>query len=503
MALKYSPAQAKRSFYKLKEKNISNMFKLRTSLEKKISEFGVYVPLLEILIETEFKNRHWEIIWQTTGKSFNTDGITAKSLHLALEDVDITIIESLAKRARKESKIETEYEDTKARFRELTLVVDHTQIHKRFDCVKLREVLETVGEGLIRMGRLAKTRKKSYMHSRLESLCTLLVRSRYVLELVLETQGLMDELKAVFEGEEIRVSLPTLSNRFDQQELDFYQSLKKIEVNPGLEPLVTQDVLRPTIEAIEQSKVSLISIHQELEDFLEQKRLAFPRFYCLDNSKLFRVLRDFHGPDAVPAIERVLSRMFLSVEGLVRSKDRYNIVMGVRSELRLLEQKNNSRSVTSSLPEFEGQEDGNSFSDSEEIDDNEEKLMFMREIEIQRFTLEEFMMKLEKSIEGQIVIGVKARLNEFFRSVEHVRENSMEGLKKWVIGCNGQELFICYSLYLSHKIQAMKSNPKEIKVFATLLARIIQKFAEWISNDFNLNHLNRLKFTNFICYLFR
>ena len=177
--------------------------------------------------------------------------------------------------------------------------------------------------------------------------------------------------------------------------------------------------------------------------------------------------------------------------------------MGVRSELRLLEQKNNSRSVTSSLPEFEGQEDGNSFSDSEEIDDNEEKLMFMREIEIQRFTLEEFMMKLEKSIEGQIVIGVKARLNEFFRSVEHVRENSMEGLKKWVIGCNGQELFICYSLYLSHKIQAMKSNPKEIKVFATLLARIIQKFAEWISNDFNLNHLNRLKFTNFICYLFR
>jgi len=86
--------------------------------------------------------------------------------------------------------------------------------------------------------------------------------------------------------------------------------MRKVARNPNAMKAGTTPGL---LETMEQNNVLLDKIQKCLEDYLESKRLLFPRFYFLSNEELLEILSQTRNPQAV---QPHLGKCFDSIKSL-------------------------------------------------------------------------------------------------------------------------------------------------------------------------------------------
>jgi len=103
-------------------------------------------------------------------------------------------------------------------------------------------------------------------------------------------------LENIFGAEDIQKQLPAESVKFKSVDKFFKDRMRKCHDNPNVIAQVTvPDLLKTFTDA---NKV-LDEIQKSLEDYLETKRTAFPRFYFLSNDELLEILSQTRDPHAV------------------------------------------------------------------------------------------------------------------------------------------------------------------------------------------------------------
>jgi dynein heavy chain len=104
-------------------------------------------------------------------------------------------------------------------------------------------------------------------------------------------------LETIFCAEDIQKQLPAETTKF--QIVD--KTWKSILLNTHQQPNVIRCVEDgpQLLEQFQQCNKSLEEIQKSLEDYLETKRMAFPRFYFLSNDELLEILSQTRDPKAV------------------------------------------------------------------------------------------------------------------------------------------------------------------------------------------------------------
>ena len=149
-------------------------------------------------------------------------------------------------------------------------------------------------------------------------------------------------LESIFGAEDIQKQLPAESQQFAIVDRSFkviflvsshlsLYFLKEIMLRTESDPLVLRcldplDNGQSILSVFRSSNASLDSIQRSLEDYLETKRMAFPRFYFLSNDELLEVLSQSRDPlaiqphmgkcfDAIKALKFQESKRGLEVKG--------------------------------------------------------------------------------------------------------------------------------------------------------------------------------------------
>lgn len=132
-----------------------------------------------------------------------------------------------------------------------------------------------------------------------------------VIAVFLDVQRKWGYLESIFIGsEDIRSQLSADSLRFDDIDAKFKRILRRMHNQPN--------ILRATntpgfYEQLERLLADLIQCEKALNDYLETKRLAFPRFYFLSSADLLDILSNGNHPDL---IQRHLTKLFDSLAKL-------------------------------------------------------------------------------------------------------------------------------------------------------------------------------------------
>lgn len=118
-----------------------------------------------------------------------------------------------------------------------------------------------------------------------------------ILNIFLEVQRTWANLESIFIGtEDIRRQLPEASQRFDGIDADFRSIVAKIEKSTNVVKATNQDGLFERLEVV----LSHLSFCEKaLMDYMETKRLAFPRFYFVSHNDLLDILSHGDQPDHV------------------------------------------------------------------------------------------------------------------------------------------------------------------------------------------------------------
>lgn len=171
------------------------------------------------------------------------------------------------------------------------------------------ELIQLFDEGLATMNNLLASKYVRPMRPKCEQIQTELLLLQDIIDKWLECQKKWMYLENIFSSPDIKKNLPTEQKQFEQCDKILKTLSQKTFKNPKITQLTKEVNL---LAKLTTTSETLDIIERQLEDFLEFKRSAFPRFYFLSNDELLEILAKSSRLDEV---EPHIGKCF---EGLVK-----------------------------------------------------------------------------------------------------------------------------------------------------------------------------------------
>ena len=286
-----------------KEMRDWNLFK---GLETNVKNMLTSLRAVGELQNPAIRERHWEQLVLTTKVRFvmTDDTSFADLLSLNLHNHEDEV-QNIVDKACKEMAMEKMLKDLNSIWKNMEFEQEE---HKRTGWKLLRaseDLIETLEENQVQVQNMLTSKFIGYFLEDISKWQKTLCLVDHVITLWFDVQRTWSHLESIFVGsEDIRLQLPTDSKRFDDTNAIFKVLLKEMASVPNVIEASSREGLGEELEKI-QSNLSLCE--KALAEYLEAKRLAFPRFYFASSADLLDILSNGNQPLLVA---RHLTKLF-------------------------------------------------------------------------------------------------------------------------------------------------------------------------------------------------
>ncbi|XP_042781926.1 dynein axonemal heavy chain 14 isoform X4 [Panthera leo] len=286
---------------------------LVTHLKQSVTEFKQGLPTIIALGNPCLKPRHWDAL-QIIGKSVSLDkNCTVENL-LALKMFQHqNEINEISISATKEAILE------KTLFKiidlwnttPLHLVVHHSETYSVLIISSIDDILTQLEESQVTLATVKGSSSLGPFKDLVEKWDQNLSLFSSTLEESMNCQRNWLYLEPIFHSVEIQRQLPVEAKLFSQVISMWREIMSKIQNK--------LDALRITIsagvlETLQNCNLHLEHIMKSLEDYLETKRMVFPRFYFLSNTELLDIIANSRNPES---IQPHLAKCFENIKQLL------------------------------------------------------------------------------------------------------------------------------------------------------------------------------------------
>jgi dynein heavy chain, axonemal len=214
------------------------------------------------------------------------------NLHEYEEDVKTIVDKSV-----KEMAMEKVLKDLRHTWANMSLdFEEHTRTHLKVLRIS-EEVIETLEENQVQLQNMMSSKFIGFFLDEVSDWQRKLSYADQVITAWFEVQRKWMYLESIFIGsEDIRKQLPADSQRFDKIDREFKRLLGLISGNLNVVVATNKQHLHETLEGL---LVELVLCEKALNDYLETKRLAFPRFYFVSSADLLDILSNGNQPELV------------------------------------------------------------------------------------------------------------------------------------------------------------------------------------------------------------
>lgn len=310
------------------------------ALDKDVREWEPYIYVEMILKNlvtsmraiTELQNpaireRHWielmkatklldiykleDLIEFRTNEATTLEGLLNLNLHNHEEEVKNIVDKSV-----KEMQMEKTLSDLEVTWKEMTFEFER---HDRTDLNLLRAsegLVETLEDNQVQLQNLIASKHVHFFYREISQWQTRLSNVDQATSTYFEVQRKWMYLENIFIGsEDIRNQLPKDTERFDDIDKKFRRLLEEMSEAKIVIQIIELEGLHDRLEDVLKQ---LILCEKALNDYLETKRLAFPRFYFVSSADLLNILSNGNRPELV---SRHLTKLFDSIAKLKYLED--------------------------------------------------------------------------------------------------------------------------------------------------------------------------------------
>ncbi|KQS52177.1 uncharacterized protein Dere_GG12117, isoform B [Drosophila erecta] len=296
---------------------------LRT-LDKCIREWAPYVHIVGVLRElvaslraiTELQNpaiteRHWMELMQLTKLSYKCNKSTklAQLLTLQLQHHEEDI-KNTVDRAIKEMTVTKVLDEIRATWAHLEFELEQHHTRPHIQLLKVsEELIETLDDNQMQLQNISTSKHIEYLLDKLTHWQKVLGGIDTLIVNWFEVQRKWIYLECIFIGSaDIRAQLPADAANFERIDEDFTALLAKVkEVRVVMQVVLRHEDVLPQLMQLQHR---LAVCEKALNDYLETKRLAFPRFYFISAADLLDILSNGNNPQV---IDRHLIKLFDSI----------------------------------------------------------------------------------------------------------------------------------------------------------------------------------------------
>ncbi|XP_065078949.1 dynein beta chain, ciliary [Ochlerotatus camptorhynchus] len=268
------------------------------------------------------RERHWNQLMSSTkslanlppeitvqfimDKNTTLSDLLALNLHECEEEV-----KNIVDKAVKEMSMEKILRDLNTTWS--VMEFEH-EIHSRTGCSLLKaseELIETLEENQVVLQNLMTSKFVAHFLEEVSGWQKKLTTADQVITVWFEVQRTWTHLESIFmSSEDIRKQLPIDSARFDQIDTDFKVMMEEMSKTSNVIHATNRDGL---CEKLDELQSELTLCEKALAEYLETKRLYFPRFYFISSADLLDILSNGNRPEVVC---KHLTKLFDSIAKL-------------------------------------------------------------------------------------------------------------------------------------------------------------------------------------------
>ena len=280
-------------------------------VDGQVKNMVVSLGAVGLLQSKAIRKRHWEQVMAATGVDIEMgeesvdDKTTLKdllSLHLHEYEEEVASIVDKASKELQMEKMLGELEKTWSTFN-----FDYKK-HKRRGLPEMmpeEEMIEVLEDNQVQLQNLLASKYIAFFADEVGSWSRKLSNTDQVIEIWGEVARTWSNLESIFIGsEDIRAQLPEDAKRFDGIDADYTEVVSRCEKITNVVEVTNQLNLFDQFESM-QDRLALCE--KALQEYLDTKRLAFPRFYFVSSADLLDILSNGNNPVAVA---KQLSKLF-------------------------------------------------------------------------------------------------------------------------------------------------------------------------------------------------
>ncbi|KAF1789121.1 P-loop containing nucleoside triphosphate hydrolase [Phytophthora cactorum] len=265
-------------------------------LRERTEEFKAYLPVIQSLASPALQERHWEKLRHTIGFEESEEELTLQLLLDRGITQHLETIQEIGTFAEKEYSLQ---KNLTAMITEWEKVEFQTASYRETGTYLLRstdDIVALLDDHLVKTQTM---RGSPYIKS-IEKDCKAWEKKlQYSQQLLDEWMGCQRTwlyLEAIFSSEDIMRQMPTEARRFAGVDALWRKTMEDTVAEPAFLTVIAMDKL---LAKFQRANEKLDEIQKGLNDYLEMKRLHFPRFFFLSNDELLEILSQTKEPRAV------------------------------------------------------------------------------------------------------------------------------------------------------------------------------------------------------------
>ncbi|KAI3384925.1 hypothetical protein SNEBB_000114 [Seison nebaliae] len=269
---------------------------LVAELKQQVERMKSQLPVITDMRNPNLQKRHWSMIYEKLNYQPEKDRLTLKIL-TELNAFDFAEeMQEISGMASSEASLEAILKKVEDAWKTAEFIVVQHKGRDVFILGGTDDIQQLLDDSIINIGTIASSKHVGPIAGRVQVWQDQLDLFGRTLEQWLICQRSWLYLELIFAAPDIARQLPVEAKMFSQVDRSWKEIMRRVSKVPTAMRAAT---LPGVLEAMQNNNTLLEQIMKCLENYLESKRVTFPRFYFLSNDELLEILAQTRNPQAV------------------------------------------------------------------------------------------------------------------------------------------------------------------------------------------------------------
>ena len=298
--------------------------KVAEKLKEKIETFREKLPLISCICNKGMRARHWVKISDVIGYQFEPNETTTLTSMFGMKlDKHMETLEEISGGASKEYSLEKALDKMFGEWQPLEFILKEYRDTQTCIMAGSEDVQALLDDHIVKSQTMQGSPAILPFKDRAQAWSAKLVLIQDLIDIWLKVQGVWQYLEPIFGSDDIMRQMPEEGKLFKTQDGMWRDNVKA--VLKDVKVLVVADI-PGLVESYREQHEMLEKVQKGLNDYLEMKRLYFPRFFFLSNDELLEILSETKDPTRV---QPHLGKCFEGIGKLVFEAN--NVITGMLS----------------------------------------------------------------------------------------------------------------------------------------------------------------------------
>jgi len=286
--------------------------KMAQRFAAKVEDYKNLLPVINALLNTSMKQRHWDKVAALIGVPIVRDDFFTLQKILDLKaPAHGEAIGLVSTEATQEQALEEMLHKVVAKWADVCFqVVPYKESKDTFMLGGIEEISIALEDSMVTMSTIMSSRFVKGIRETVEKVEVQLSLFGETLDEWLAVQKNWMYLETIFSAPDIQRQLPNEAKQFFAVDKQFRDVMRKTRENDNA---LRAGTTPGYLQSFQNANEALDKIQKNLEEYLETKRMAFPRFYFLSNDELLEILAQ---TKKVQAVQPHMSKCFDGIKAL-------------------------------------------------------------------------------------------------------------------------------------------------------------------------------------------